>query len=191
VIVFWIALAIGVFYYSSQSGPTEPTDETDEGTTDEGNGLFDTLASLVDNSGQDVEAFAHGKSLGIITVYPIGGGFYLRQDAAQSALRLKSAAETSGVVIQTDSAFRFMEQQQSLWAQFKAGKILTPVAPPGFSNHQSGFAWDIAVQRSTTSNTYMWLAANAADFGWTNVGKTFSPPEYWHWEYNPGYDNYA
>lgn len=193
-ILFWVVAALGAaFVFGKGFGQSvQDTTETDEGVSDsEGGSLFDTLSQAMESGAKQVQAYAHGVAIGLIEVWPIGGGFYLRKDAAQSAVRLIAKAKDDGVTLQTDSAFRFMEEQQSLYSKLQAGIITTPVAKPGYSNHQNGIAWDIAVQRSMNSPTYIWLAANAPDYGWTNTGRYFSNPEYWHWEYNPQGDMYG
>lgn len=130
------------------------------------------------------EAFAGGKSLGLISLLPIGNGRFLRADAAYAFGRLRRKAEADSISLVVDSAFRTMPEQQQLWNQHKAGVLKTPVARPGFSNHQSGIALDIQVHASQLSPEYIWLKENAPGFGWHNIGSTFHPPEFWHWEFS-------
>jgi LAS superfamily LD-carboxypeptidase LdcB len=61
--------------------------------------------------------------------------------------------------------------------------LKTPVARPGFSNHQNGVAVDIQVNSSTSSPVYVWLKMNAKAYGFINTGASFKPPEFWHWEF--------
>lgn len=125
-----------------------------------------------------------------IDVTDISGGGQLRSDAAASWNRLYAKAQSAGQLLVVDTAFRSMEEQSDLYAKFRAGTGAT-AATPGYSNHQGGVAIDVAVQSSTSSPSYRWLAANAPSHGWTNVGASFSPPEFWHWEYNPSTDQSA
>jgi LAS superfamily LD-carboxypeptidase LdcB len=129
-------------------------------------------------------AYQNGKQLGPIELKPIGSGFYLRSDAAEQFNLMRQDASTDGVSLVVDSAFRSMAEQEALYAELVAGSRTTPVAKPGYSNHQNGIAVDIAVQSSQQSPTYQWLAANAGDYGFVNTGATFNNPEYWHWEYH-------
>lgn len=131
------------------------------------------------------EAFSGGKSLGPIALLAIGGGFYLRVDAAHAFGRLRRKAASEDVFLVVDDAFRTMQEQERLWARHQSGELKTPVARPGWSKHQSGVALDIAVHRTQESAEYLWLAANAPALGWTNPGAHFHPPEYWHWEFSP------
>lgn len=52
------------------------------------------------------------------------------------------------------------------------------VAPPGYSYHISGRAFDISTRRS---DVYEWLQKNAIEFGFARIVKS----EPWHWEYKP------
>lgn len=126
-------------------------------------------------------AYSGGKPVKI-ELKSIGGGYQLRADAATDFIRMKGAAAAQGVLLYVNSAFRSMGEQESLFAKFEAGTGAL-AAKPGYSNHQSGIAVDIDVDNSPAHPTYQWLAANAARYGFINTGKSFSPPEYWHWEY--------
>ena len=58
-----------------------------------------------------------------------------------------------------------------------------PVARPGYSMHERGLAIDFEVQddlmRSASHPAFLWLAKNAARFGFYNL-----PSEPWHWSVN-------
>lgn len=187
-----LALVGGALYLESRNSTPTVSDENDEGDSAPA-AILDSGDTVDQTDTLEAEAWAHGASLGTFTFVGIGGGFYLRQDAAESFGRLKSVADTSEVTLQIDSAFRFMADQQALWARHQPGGDMAnqAVARPGYSNHQSGIAIDIAVQSSNQSPTYLWLSINAPQFGFYNVGSTFNPPEWWHWEYNPNADLWA
>lgn len=119
-----------------------------------------------------------------LTVADIGGGKVLRADAAAEFDRMQRAALSQGVPLRVNSAFRTMQEQESLWERYMAGEG-NIAAKPGFSNHQNGLAVDIEVQRSTRSVTYKWLAENAATYGFDNAeGSRIGEP--WHWVYTRG-----
>lgn len=126
-------------------------------------------------------AYRAGRELGLITVLQVDG-VLMEAQTARAWNEMKAAAAADGVRLKVNSGFRSMEEQQKLYAEHLAGARPTPVAVPGYSNHQHGIALDIEVHRSMTSPEYSWLAANAARFGFTNVGAHFKSPEYWHWE---------
>lgn len=131
---------------------------------------------------QTADAYVKGVQTSI-TLGDIGGGYFLRDDAAASFNLMQAAATQAGIPLTVDSAFRFMSEQTDLYNEFLSGARTSLVAKPGYSNHQGGVAVDIAVQSSTQSATYKWLAENAADYGFVNTGAKFSKPEYWHWEF--------
>jgi LAS superfamily LD-carboxypeptidase LdcB len=126
-------------------------------------------------------AYRAGQPIGFITVVQ-EDGVLMEAVTARAWREMKAASLADGVKLKVNSGFRSMEEQQKLYAEHLAGTRPTPVAVPGHSNHQNGIALDIEVHRSVTSPEYSWLAANAARFGFTNMGAHFRDPEYWHWE---------
>jgi septal ring factor EnvC (AmiA/AmiB activator) len=64
-----------------------------------------------------------------------------------------------------------------------AGECSPPTARPGTSMHEQGMAIDItcsgALIRDHASTCFVWLAANAASYGFYNL-----PSEPWHWSVN-------
>jgi len=117
-----------------------------------------------------------------INLAPIGNGFYMRQDAANAFLYMSGAAARAGVTLKVNSAFRTNDEQTELYNEKLAGTRTDAVARPGYSNHQSGIAVDIEVERSQNSKTYIWLANNALNYGYINTGINFG--ELWHWEFS-------
>lgn len=61
------------------------------------------------------------------------------------AKRLVDVASSAGVTPRITSTFRTLAQQQRLYAQFKAGQSKYPVATPGTSAHEYGYAFDVVV----------------------------------------------
>ena len=141
--------------------------------------------------GERVTGYVRGAAQEI-SVLAIGQGFYLREDAARSWLRLSELASSEGMGLRVNSAFRWAEEQLRLWNAYQLDPDNAPqAAQPGWSNHQGGTALDIQVESSSTSPAYLWLASNAGAYGWSNAGKAYSPPEFWHWEYSPERDTHA
>ena len=60
-------------------------------------------------------------------------------------------------------------------------------APPGTSNHGSGFAVDLCGGiESFGTKAHAWMKANAGRYGWNHPGwaePRGSSPEPWHWEW--------
>ena len=112
-----------------------------------------------------------------LTVAPIGGGKYLSVAAAAAYLRMAAAytAETGRVFV-INSAFRTMAEQQ--YEYDTQGPTIAAV--PGKSTHQQGRSLDISTGGlSYASPEYIWLAANARNYGFRND----APREAWHWTY--------
>jgi hypothetical protein len=179
-VLLWATIAAAATFLLYQAGGAALTtaggDEVEDDTR-EGPSLLEQVTGYVKGVAAQIEVMA------------IGGGFYLRVDAAQSWLRLKAFADSQGMPLKVNSAFRWMEEQIQLYQEHLAGTRPQAVAAPGKSNHQSGFAVDVEVGGSTGTPTYRWLDRMAPTYGWTNVGINFGEP--WHWEYNPAKDGYV
>ena len=106
-----------------------------------------------------------------INLASIGGGKYLRTDAAAAFNRMAAAAKAAGITLQVNSAFRTNAEQQKLFNQLGYPKA----AYPGTSNHEGGLSVDI----QTSTKVLNWLNANAAKYGFRN-DVSFEP---WHWTY--------
>ena len=129
------------------------------------------------------KALAYNKGKPVeIDLAPIGGGFYLRADAARAFVAMRNAASNDGIALIVTSAFRSMSEQQSLFDKYQSGSG-NLAAKPGYSNHQSGVAVDSQVGSSFSSPAYLWLSRNASRFRFVNTGAAFSQREPWHLEY--------
>ena len=121
----------------------------------------------------------------------------LAPDTARDWRRMKSAALTDGVVLLLVSGFRSIRHQaelirRKLAAGVEIARILEVNAAPGFSEHHTGRAVDIATQGTRpltedfeSSAAFAWLAQHGARFsfampyGRNNVyGFSYEP---WHW----------
>ncbi|MCY6492905.1 M15 family metallopeptidase [Leptolyngbya sp. GGD] len=122
-------------------------------------------------------------------------------EAVQAFQQMAIAARKSGVSLMPISGFRSVSVQTGLWKQQIARRGSKQAAakwsaPPGYSEHHTGYAIDIADrQRPDTdlqisfANTraYQWLAATADQYGFelsfprnNKQGVSFEP---WHWRY--------
>ena len=104
----------------------------------------------------------------------IGGGFYLSEKAAPSYQALIEAAQSAGYPLTMTSSYRSYSNQVSTYAYWVgvSGKdgADTYSARPGYSEHQTGLAFDIASGNCSldcfgTTGAYTWLQANAAEYG--------------------------
>ena len=124
----------------------------------------------------------------------------LRADAAKAWSRMRTAAARNSVQLLVVSAYRSSAYQvEVIQRQLDAGKtiedILTRVAAPGFSEHQSGCAIDLTTpgyeaveEEFEDSQAFKWLAAHAHQHGFhlsyprdNPFGVIYEP---WHWCYS-------
>ena len=130
------------------------------------------------------------------------GRLKLRAKAAEKFLEMQSNARASGVVLVPISGFRPISQQEYLFFEIKeqraqpASKRAQVSAPPGYSEHHTGYAVDIGDGRAPATHlspsfdktaAYRWLAKNAAKYSFelsftpNNLqGISYEP---WHWRY--------
>lgn len=119
--------------------------------------------------------------------------------AADAWRRLKVAAQNDGISLFIASAFRSIEQQvdivrRKLCTGMAIEDILAVSAPPGFSEHHTGRAIDVAVVGGPglevefdQTEGFAWLRSYAAEFGYylsypigNEKGYQYEP---WHWFY--------
>jgi zinc D-Ala-D-Ala carboxypeptidase len=122
-------------------------------------------------------------------------------EASQAFRQMANAAKASGVLLMPLSGFREVSVQAELFArqiERKGSKEAAAKwsAPPGHSEHHTGYALDIADKRQPetdlktsfeSTSAYQWLATNASQYGfelsfppgnWQGV--SYEP---WHWRY--------
>ena len=126
----------------------------------------------------------------------------LRAEAATDFVAMRQAAERDGVQLGLLSAFRSVALQRDLFFAVGAARNQTAEArakvsaPPGFSEHGTGYAVDLADRNAPASNlatsfedtkAFHWLRQNAAryhfrlSFPRNNLqGVAYEP---WHWRY--------
>jgi D-alanyl-D-alanine carboxypeptidase len=130
------------------------------------------------------------------------GSIKLRQAAAQAYQQMEAAARQEGVILVPISGFRSLTDQDYLFFGKKAerGQVAAErakvSAPPGYSEHHTGYAIDLgdgAVPATNLSETFestpafRWLKANAAFYSFeisfpkgNKQGVTYEP---WHWRF--------
>lgn len=135
----------------------------------------------------------------LIAVAP---GLELQRDAARALMAMQEAARAEGVALVVLSGFRSMELQKRLFFEVKSARNQSAQerarvsAPPGYSEHSTGYAVDLAdgsVPGSDLSAdfdqtaAFAWLQNNARRFHFTlsfpqgnAQGVNYEP---WHWRY--------
>lgn len=138
---------------------------------------------------------------------PIAPGLALRREAAVALGRMQRAAAADGVELRVLSAYRPIAMQRSLFFDVKADRNQDArtrarvSAPPGFSEHSTGFAVDLGDARLPATDlspqfeqtpAFRWLAANANRFHFTlsfprgnRQGVSYEP---WHWRFEGSTD---
>ena len=106
------------------------------------------------------------------------------------------AASASGdsVTLIVDSGYRSVAYQTRIIARRLAGgqsiaRIMAFVAPPGYSEHHTGRAFDLVPSDAAfaDTDTYRWLSHNAGRFGFRETlpaaGEDSASWEPWHWAF--------
>ncbi|MDX2272391.1 MAG: D-alanyl-D-alanine carboxypeptidase family protein [Cyanobacteriota bacterium] len=131
-----------------------------------------------------------------------GRRIQLQVTAASSYSKMAEAARRDGISLVPISGFRTIADQEYLFFQRAQEKALRPQerasvsAPPGYSEHHTGYAIDIGDAQFPATDTevgfeetaaFAWLETNAARFGFELSFPRSNPQgvsyEPWHWRY--------
>jgi zinc D-Ala-D-Ala carboxypeptidase len=130
------------------------------------------------------------------------GSIKLRQAAAEQFAAMEAAATADGINLVVISGFRTLEEQESLFFDVKAerGQEATKraevSAPPGYSEHHTGYAVDLGDGSTPATNlnadfektaAFKWLETNAPYYSFelsfpkdNPQGVSYEP---WHWRF--------
>ncbi|MCZ0904136.1 D-alanyl-D-alanine carboxypeptidase family protein, partial [Microcoleus sp. HI-ES] len=130
------------------------------------------------------------------------GSVKLRSSAAAKYQEMVNAAAASGIYFAPISGFRSLQDQQHVFFDVKAerrqnaSKRAEVSAPPGYSEHHTGYAIDIGDGTAPEHNlspsfenteAFKWLEANAVAFSFemsfpknNRQGVSYEP---WHWRF--------
>ena len=131
-----------------------------------------------------------------------GTNLRMRAAAARKFEQMQSAASAEGIVLTSISAFRDDETQEELFFGVKeqraqdATKRAEVSAPPGYSEHHTGYAIDIGDGNAPATNlsetfgdtaAFRWLEQNALKYSFelsfppdNKQGVSYEP---WHWRF--------
>jgi len=148
--------------------------------------------------------YPEAESSNLVNLAP---GVRLRPEAASALERLQHAAAADGIDLVVLSAFRPVSLQRRLFFDVMAARNQTSKdrarvsAPPGFSEHSTGFAIDVGDGRAPQTNlspsfdqtaAFQWLEANAARYHFVlsfppdnRQGVSYEP---WHWRFEGSTD---
>jgi len=125
----------------------------------------------------------------------------VHMDMRDSLLKMREEAKKDGIYLVFLSGYRSINLQNNIFYSLKSIRNQDAVerarvsAPPGYSEHSTGFAIDIgdATQRETDFETdfentdaFRWLIKNAAKFHFKlsfNKDNKYIDYEPWHWRY--------
>ncbi|KGF87756.1 D-alanyl-D-alanine carboxypeptidase family protein [Prochlorococcus marinus] len=125
----------------------------------------------------------------------------VHMDMRDSLLKMREEAKKDGIYLVFLSGYRSINLQNDIFYSLKsirnqdAAERARVSAPPGYSEHSTGFAIDIgdATQRETdfetnfeNTNAFRWLIKNAAKFHFKlsfNKHNKYIDYEPWHWRY--------
>lgn len=126
-------------------------------------------------------------------------GFVVSAKIVPDMTAMFSAAATAGVPLSLTSAYRSYGNQVATynnWVTVNGSTAAadTVSARPGYSEHQTGFAFDLSAGGCSLecfrgSAQYQWMLANAATYGFIErypqgyESITGYSPEAWHWRY--------
>jgi len=120
---------------------------------------------------------------------------YLTRTARDAFVRMADAANADSIDLIIDSGYRSPDfQRRIIKRRLKKGepfeRIVRHVAPPGFSEHHTGRAFDLVPSEAAFAFTpaYAWLKENAARFGFRETYPKDQDEnglwwESWHWYY--------
>ena len=158
-----------------------------------------TELGIPDDYGLDGQKPQYEEAVELVDVGPnlVGRMQRLTPETAASWQEMLTAARAGGIILMIVSGFRNFEYQASLIrkkinAGQALGDILAVNAAPGFSEHHTGRAIDIAspgsrplTEEFETSEAFAWLERNAADYGFSMSYPRDNPEgfiyEPWHW----------
>tara|TARA_Y100001970_G_scaffold50655_1_gene64059 strand:+ start:3599 stop:4303 length:705 start_codon:yes stop_codon:yes gene_type:complete len=125
----------------------------------------------------------------------------VHKDMYESLLKMKDDAEKEGIFLVFLSGYRSIKLQEEIFYSLKAARNQYALerakvsAPPGYSEHSTGFAIDIgdAKNRDTdfevefeNTKVFKWLKRNAAKYHFRlSFDKNHNSVDYepWHWRY--------
>ncbi|NEQ99037.1 MAG: D-alanyl-D-alanine carboxypeptidase family protein, partial [Cyanothece sp. SIO2G6] len=183
------------------------TDGSSQGTEDETGETgepIDATASNPDSLTDELLGHRRYDQAPEETLVPVvgDGSIRLRDTAAKSFTEMVNAARAQGIVLQPLSGFRSEEEQTYLFFEIKKSRRqssqerATVSAPPGYSEHHTGYAIDIGDPNQPSTHleqsfeetaAFKWLDENAAAYGFelSFEGGDDSTVVYepWHWRY--------
>ncbi len=137
-----------------------------------------------------------------LTAITADGTIRMRKTAATKFQQMQSAAKAEGVILTAISGFRTAEAQNQLFFGVKEQRVQNATkraevsAPPGYSEHHTGYAVDIGDGTAPSTNVnpefentaaFRWLEKNAPRYSFELSFPRNNPQgisyEPWHWRF--------
>ncbi len=162
------------------------------------------IRGLADKPGRDGRLLGHFPygEVAPTELVELEAGHRLHVDAVNEWLAMQEAARRDGIELQVLSAFRTVADQTSIFFSVKSERNQTAQdrarvsAPPGYSEHSTGYALDLGDASEPGSNLspdfehtagFAWLKANAHRYHFVlsfppgnRQGVSYEP---WHWRF--------
>ncbi len=131
---------------------------------------------LVTCNARPATGYVNGKAFPITIVD--ADGMPAEISSANAYAVMQRAAAANGVYLRVVSGFRTYAEQQYVYSCYVNCNCngCNLALAPGYSNHQSGHAFDL---NTSDPGVYNWLANNGGAFGFRRT----VPSEPWHWEW--------
>lgn len=120
---------------------------------------------------------------------------HVKKQAGKAFVKMAEQAAKDSIFLKVRSGFRSIAYQTTLFKKYMKDKtpfdtVALLVAPPGYSEHHTGQAFDLASDgiRFDKSPAYEWLKENASKFGFIESfpydTTSMMKWEPWHWFYD-------
>lgn len=199
ILIFFISIIMGIFIYR----PSLSSQDNSDLNLNINNSNPDNQTNNPEKSDDLLGHLSYEEApLSELKAITADNRLKLREGAADKFLEMQKAARRDGVILAPISAYRTIDEQNKLFFEEKEkrGQLATKraevSAPPGYSEHHTGYAIDIGDgnvpgtnlnQDFENTRAYQWLEKNASTYSFelsfpkdNPQGVSYEP---WHWRF--------
>jgi len=193
---------IGVYWWEPTAKP--PASSQEEEVSEKSQTSSPETESSSEEASNDLLGHLPYEEADVATLTPVtaDGRIKLKTPAAKEFVAMQNAALRDGVRLVALSGFRSLQEQEYLFFEIKAqrGQVTREraevSAPPGYSEHHTGYAIDIGDAKAPATHleesfaqteAFAWLEENAARYSFelsfpegNSQNISYEP---WHWRY--------